>query len=82
MLEATRERLHKLVDALPASKVEAANRHLEALADEALLEAFRNAPMDDEPLTEEDLKAVEEAEAAIARGETQALEDVMRELGL
>ncbi len=82
MLETERTRLHELVDALPEGKIEAANKYLEALADEALLEAFRNAPIDDEPVTEEDLKAIEEAEEAIARGETQSLEEVMREFGI
>ena len=65
------------------SKVEAANKYLESLvSDDAFLEALRNAPMDDEPLTEEDLRAIEEAEDAIARSETEHLEDVMREFGL
>ena len=41
-----------------------------------------NAPEDDEPVTEEDLKDIEEAEEAIARGETESLDDVMREFGL
>lgn len=82
MLEATKERLHELVEALPASKVEAANKYLEALADEAILEAFRNAPIDNEPLTEEDLKAIEEAEEDIRQGRVTPWEEVKKELGL
>ncbi len=82
MLEATKERLHELVDALPASKVEAANKCLEALADEAFLEALRNAPEDDEPLTEEDSKAIEEAEEDIRQGRVTPWEEVKKELGL
>lgn len=84
MLETTRERLHELVDALPESGVEAAKRYLESLvnADDAFLRALRNAPEDDEPLTEEELKAIEEGRKAVARGETTPLEDVMREFGL
>jgi len=82
MLEATKQRLHELVDALPENQVEAAKKYLESLADAAFLEALRNAPEDDEPLTEEDLKAIEEAEEAIARGETRDLDEVLREYGL
>lgn len=82
MLEVTKERLHELVDALPASKVEAANKCLESLKDEAILEAFRNAPIDDEPVTEEDLKDIEEGRRAVAEGRVQSWEDVKKELGL
>ncbi|MDR3553865.1 MAG: hypothetical protein P4L55_03840 [Syntrophobacteraceae bacterium] len=82
MLEATKERLHELVDALPASKVETVHRYLEALADEAFLDALRNAPEDDEPLTEEDLKAIAEAEEDIRQGRTTPWEEVKKELGL
>lgn len=67
---------------LPASKVEAANKCLEALADEAFLEALRNAPEDDEPLTVEDLKAIEEAEEDIRQGRVTPWEEVKEEIGL
>ena len=82
MLEATKERLHELVDLLPASKVEAANKYLESLADEAFMEALRNASEDDEPLAENDLKAIEEAEEDIVQGRVTPWEDVKKELGL
>ena len=45
-------------------------------------EAFLNAPPDDEPLTEEDMQAIEEAAADIAAGRVKPLKEVMRELGL
>ena len=85
MADAAKDRLHELVEALPESKVEAANKYLECLVrDECdpFLQALRNAPEDDEPLTEEELKAIEEGRKAVARGETTPLEDVMREFGL
>ncbi|MEW5929481.1 MAG: hypothetical protein AB1941_18660 [Gemmatimonadota bacterium] len=66
-----KERLHLLVDLLPDSEVEVAERVLEALsAAPAGLPAFlRNAPADDEPYTDEERAAVEEAYEAIRRGE-------------
>ena len=85
MLEAAKERLHELVNALPAGKIEAARKYLECLADkecDPVLQAFLNAPIEDEPLTEEDLKAIAEGEEAIARGDTIDLDDVLREYGL
>ena len=83
MGDAAKDRLHELIDALPESKVEAANKYLESLVGEdAFLEALRNAPEDDEPLTADELKAIEEGRKAVARGETPPLEDVRREFGL
>ncbi|MGA2937981.1 MAG: hypothetical protein ABSF52_12880 [Syntrophobacteraceae bacterium] len=85
MSEATKDRLHELVDALPEREVEAAERALECLISKAcdpVLQAFLDAPEDDEPLTEEDLKDIEEGRKAVAKGETESLDDVMREFGL
>ena len=39
-------------------------------------------PYDDEPLTEEDIKAIKEAKEEIARGETISMEELKRQLGL
>ena len=39
-----------------------------------------NIEYDDEPLTEEDLRAIEESLREIERGEIYPLEDVMREI--
>ena len=52
------------------------------LSDDAFVQALRNAPEDDEPLTEEDLKAIEEAEEDIRQGRVKPWEQVKRELGL
>ncbi len=67
-----REELHRLVDELPDEELYAALRYLDYLRRTSLAylrEVLDKAPIDDEPLTEEDLKAIEEAEAEIARGE-------------
>ena len=47
-----------------------------------MLYTLITAPEDDEPETEEDRAAVEEAYAAISRGDVICHEDLMRELGL
>ena len=41
-----------------------------------------NAPVDDEPLTEEDVKALEEADEDIRHGRVVSLEQVAEELGI
>ncbi|MBC7335362.1 MAG: helix-turn-helix domain-containing protein [Clostridia bacterium] len=56
-------------------------RDLKAFLD-PVLHALEKAPEDDEPLTEEDRKAVAEAEKAIAQGKTKPWEQVKREMGL
>ena len=77
----TKEALHRLVDAIPQDGLDEARRALEPLADPFLL-ALANAPIDDEPETEEERAAVAEAREASARGEVFTLEEVRRELGL
>jgi len=46
-----------------------------------VIEAFANAPLDDEPFTAEDEQALEEARAAYRRGETFTLDQIRDELG-
>ena len=84
MQEATKERLHESVDALPEGKIGAANKYLECLVNECdpVLQAFLNAPEDDEPLSEDELKAIEEGRKAVAEGRVELWEDVQKELGL
>jgi hypothetical protein len=41
-----------------------------------------DAPEEDEEITEEEIRGIEEGRAAIRRGEYQSLESVMEELGI
>ena len=45
-------------------------------------ELFKNAPMDDEPLTEEDKQAIKEANEDFAAGRGRSWRDIKEELGL
>ncbi len=79
-----KERLHRLVDSLPDSEAEVAERVLEALSASTSggLPAFlRNAPADNEPYTEQERAAVEEAYESIHRGEVLSDAELKRELG-
>lgn len=70
MADASIERLHELVDALPESKIEAAKKYLESLVKmecDPLLQTFLDAPEDDEPVTEQDLRDIEENESGVSR---------------
>lgn len=78
-----RVELHELVDRLSERDLPAAQSYLRYLADLArdpFLRALAEAPIDDEPETEEERLAVEEAKAEVARGEVYPWEQVKAEL--
>ena len=80
---AERSQLHALVDALPDSALLEARRLLRALGEvDPVVRAALLAPLDDEPFTEEDRRAVEAAEAGFQHGEWVTNEEMKRELGL
>lgn len=74
-----RDELHTMLDAVPEERLASVREALALLADPVLL-AFLLAPEDDEPTTEEDLRAISDAHAEHARGETKPLADVISEL--
>ena len=85
MGNAAKEDLHELVEALPENEVLAARRYLEFLSErgeDPVRRALDNAPEDDEPETAEEAAAVDEARAAIARGEVVSHDEMKRRLGL
>lgn len=79
-----RAELHELVDKLPDQELHAAHRFIEYLRDrgDPLLRKLMDAPIDDEPETEEEEALVAEAREELARGETIAFEEIKREFGL
>jgi hypothetical protein len=80
---ATKQRLIELIHALPDTEIVAAERFLEYLRDrgsDPLLRALDAAPPDDEPLTDEGMRAIREADEAIARGEESPWDDVRRRI--
>jgi hypothetical protein len=77
-----RERAHKLIDELPEDRVEDALAALEALED-PVIAAFRDAPLDDEPVSPEEEAAIQEARDELAAGvPTIPLEEVKRKYDL
>jgi hypothetical protein len=67
----TRERLHKLVDELPEDATAEAFALISDLAEQ-----------DDGELSDEELKALAEADEAIEAGQVRPLSEARRELGL
>jgi hypothetical protein len=76
-----RQVLHTLVDELPEPELPAARRFLEYLRQQSpdrLRLALDAAPLDDEPVTADDLAAIREGFEEYARGETVPHEEVKR----
>ncbi len=78
-----REHLYALVESLPEDELKPAVRFLEFLKDlrgDPVLRALERAPIDDEPLTEEDVRALEEAYEDRAQGRVYSHDEVRRSL--
>ena len=79
-----RRTLHLLVDELPEAKLPAAKSYMERLQREPkdTLRAFLDAaPVDDEPVTQEDLAAIQESLRERAEGEVVSHEAIKRMVG-
>ncbi len=58
-----KERLHKLVDELSDGEADEALRYIAQRRSDPVIAAFRDAPVDDEPVTTADAQALAEAHA-------------------
>jgi predicted transcriptional regulator len=78
-----RDELHELIDRLPESELTSARsylRYLAAVGSDPALQALMNASMDDEPLTDEDLEAIEEGRRDLAEGRVVSQKEARRRL--
>ena len=79
----TKATLHQIIEELPESELVAAERFcVSAGHGRPVRRALLTAPWDDEPETEDERQAVQEARNELARGEVYPLDEVRRELGL
>jgi hypothetical protein len=79
-----REELHSLVDDLSDQDLPTAKRFLAYLRNirDPFMQKLVEAPYEDEPLTEEDIAALDEAWEDLAAGRVITMEELERELGL
>lgn len=75
-----KKQLRERIETLSKEQAERTLRLLD-LEDDPVIVAFRDAPVDDEPWTEQDEAAAAEGRADIAAGRTVSLDEAMRELG-
>jgi len=80
-MAADKQHAHELIDRLAPSQVAAVVGMLEALLD-PVSRAIANAPVDDEPLTTADEKAIDEAREWLEHNKGIAHEQVLAELGI
>ncbi len=78
-----REELHQLVDGLPQRDLRAVKAYLNEIRRRKDLAAvLRQAPIDDEPVTKEDLAAIGEGEADFAAGRVLTAAQIKRKYRL
>jgi hypothetical protein len=80
-LQEQREQAHQLLNAVPDEKISKVRRLLASIVD-PLAVALANAPVDDEPLTEEEAQAMAEARKSLDGGEGIPHEEILKEFGL
>ena len=79
----TRRQLHDLVDRLPETEILAVHRMLLVCNADPALYALLTAPLDDEPVTDQERRAVAEARAEVEAGaKCYTTEELNKELGL
>jgi hypothetical protein len=76
-----KQEAHELIERLSVGQVIAAVGLFKAMLDPVSV-ALANAPLDDEPVSEEEARDIAAARAAIARGEVVSNEEVLAEFGL
>jgi len=75
-----RQQAHALLDMLPAEKLNVVRSLLEVMVD-PVSRALANAPLDDEPVTEEEERAVAQSREWLKHHPGIPLEQVVAELG-
>jgi len=76
-----RQQVHLLLDKLAPSQISAVHNLLTAMLD-PVSRAIANAPIDDEPETEQERQAVEEADQWLKHNKPIPFEDVLADFGL
>lgn len=76
-----KQEAHELIERLSTGQVLAAVSLFKAMLDPVSV-ALANAPVDDEPVSEDEARDIAQARAAAARGEAVSNDDLLAEFGL
>jgi hypothetical protein len=77
----SRQHVHELIDQLDMGQLAAVGHLLEVMTD-PLTRSIAAAPVEDEPVSKAEAMALDEAHAAIERGEGIPHEEILREFGI
>jgi hypothetical protein len=77
----TKEHAHELIDRMAPGQIAAVVGLMEIMLD-PVARSLANAPLDDEPVTEEEAREIAAARASLDRGEGIPHEKVLAEFGL
>lgn len=79
----SKERLYRLIDLIPEREVHAAERYIEYLAEhgDPFIRKLMALPEDDEELSEEGHRLLDEGYEDLRAGRTHTLDEVKQELG-
>lgn len=80
-MAADKQHAHELIDKLAPSQVPAAISMLQSLLD-PVARAIANAPIDDEPVTEEEKRALDRSREWLKHNKPIPHEEVLAELGI
>ena len=76
----SRQELKSLIDDLSDYELDAVRQYIQSLhpSDDRVASALADVPVDDEPVTDDDLSAIEESDADIAAGRVVSMEQIGR----
>jgi hypothetical protein len=77
----SRQHVHHLIDQLDAGQLAAVGQLLEVMTD-PIARSLAAAPVEDRAISDQEARTLDEAHAAIERGEGISHEDVLREFSL
>ena len=77
----TKEHAHELIDRMAPGQIAAVVGLLEIMLD-PLARTLANAPLDDEPVSEEEAREIAASRASLTQGRTISNEEVLAEFGL
>jgi hypothetical protein len=79
---AEKQHAHELIERLPGDQISTIVRFMEFMLLDPLTRSLANAPVDSQPISDEEAAALDQAHAAIGRGEGISHEDILQEFGL
>ena len=79
-LMTTKERLHQVVDSLSEQEAAETLDYIASRGRDSLARRLDAAPLDDEPLTDEERESLREGREDVAAGRVISMEDLRREL--